>query len=180
MGFRTFKIPTESSYCCEDVSRIENYDKVIQSFKEETSEPMSGQDVFNNRWVIHHRLETRDLNGNPLDVLVSSPVLKARGLYYNRPASELIFLMEKDHYKEHWNVSNLEKQILMINESGQLYEYPVRKIYTDECIDLRDPDRTGISAADLMRVFHKYRKPKESDLIPLTKLRNKTSVILTI
>lgn len=44
-------------------------------------------------WDCHHRLE--------IDENKTQPQLKAEGRYYNRPASELIFIPESEHHKMH-------------------------------------------------------------------------------
>ena len=71
-----------NEYCCEDLSKIENYDKAI-----------TDQD---RTWHCHHRLEV-SANGE----VVSSEQLKRCGLYYHRPASELIFLTRSEHLRLH-------------------------------------------------------------------------------
>lgn len=48
-------------------------------------------------WEIHHRRES-DENGR---TLFTHKQLKEMGLYFNRPASELIFLTRSLHYKLH-------------------------------------------------------------------------------
>lgn len=53
-------------------------------------------DNFKN-WHIHHRFETHDENGILRDKPLSVKELKEKGLYYNRPASELIWLTNSDH-----------------------------------------------------------------------------------
>ena len=69
------------NYCCEDISNIENYNEAIAD-KTKT-------------WHCHHRLEIQ--NG----VSISIKELKSKNLYYNRPASELIFLTETEHKRLH-------------------------------------------------------------------------------
>ena len=66
-------------FCCEDISLIENYNKAIAN-SEQT-------------WHCHHRNET--------DFGLSMNKLKAMGLYWNRPANELIFLTESEHKSLH-------------------------------------------------------------------------------
>lgn len=69
-------------YCCEDLSLIENYNLAISD--------------KSNVWVIHHRFE--------LDCPVykaSMKDLKNFGLYWNRPANELIFLTRQEHQSLH-------------------------------------------------------------------------------
>lgn len=69
-------------YCCEDISNIENYDKAIAD--------------TTKVWECHHKFETMC----PLRPM-SVEKLKEQGLYYNRPASELIFLTKSEHRKLH-------------------------------------------------------------------------------
>ena len=66
-------------YCCEDLSLVENYDKAVSDTE--------------NIWHCHHRRET--------DEGLSYIELKNRGLYFNRPASELIFLTAHEHISLH-------------------------------------------------------------------------------
>ena len=67
-------------FCSEDISKIENYDKAIS-------------DKSKTVWDCHHKLEIK-LNK-------SYKELKEIGLYYNRPASELIFLTHSEHARMH-------------------------------------------------------------------------------
>lgn len=59
-------------YCREDISLIENYELALN---DETQ-----------TWHIHHRLEIQD------DKQVSVEELIEQGLYYGRPAKELLFI----------------------------------------------------------------------------------------
>ena len=68
-------------YCCEDPSLIENYDKAIADTTQ--------------RWEIHHRVEILPCGR------FSRDDLKKFGLYYKRPASELIFLTSSAHQQLH-------------------------------------------------------------------------------
>lgn len=61
-------------YCCEDISLIENYGKALNA---------------KTTWDIHHK---REITENK-----SKQQLIDENLYYNRPASELIFLSRKEH-----------------------------------------------------------------------------------
>lgn len=64
-------------YCCEDFSLIENFEKALE---DETTV-----------WCCHHKLgET-----------ISRKKLKELGLYFKRPASELILLTNSEHTKIH-------------------------------------------------------------------------------
>ena len=71
-------------YCCEDISKIENYE-------------LAKKDNFKG-WVCHHRLELIK-TGAVVDSTMQD--LIDRGIYYNRPADELIFLTRPDHSKLH-------------------------------------------------------------------------------
>lgn len=67
-----------SNYCKDDLSLIENYEEAVNSLEQ---------------WDCHHRLE--------IDLNLSAQELKERNLYFNRPASELIFLMHNEHTRLH-------------------------------------------------------------------------------
>lgn len=69
-------------YCNEDPSLIENY---LDAMNDETQ-----------LWHCHHRLEIQ-----PNGVKVSRNELLRSGMYYNRPANELIFLTETEHRRIH-------------------------------------------------------------------------------
>ena len=66
-------------YCCEDISLIENYNEAVNS---------------SEKWQCHHKLE--------ITLHKTSQELIEMGLYYNRPASELICLSEKKHKQLHY------------------------------------------------------------------------------
>ena len=70
-------------YCSEDMSLIENYKDAISDEE--------------RMWEIHHRREC-DENGR---TLFTCKQLIELGLYYNRPASELIFVTKSMHWKLH-------------------------------------------------------------------------------
>ena len=71
-------------YCCEDLSLIENYNEAVNSPEE---------------YVIHHRLEIQG------DKLLSRKELKEMNMYFNRPASELIFMTYSEHSRIHMQVT---------------------------------------------------------------------------
>ena len=68
-------------YCCEDPSLIENYDKAIADTAQ--------------TWEIHHRGEILPCGR------FSRDDLKKFGLYYKRPAAEIIFLTPSEHQRLH-------------------------------------------------------------------------------
>ena len=68
---------------CKDYQNIENYEK-------------AKKDNFKG-WHCHHRLETHNSDGERRLVDISQKELMALNMYYNRPASELIFLTTREH-----------------------------------------------------------------------------------
>ena len=68
-------------------SKIENYEE-------------AKADGFKG-WLIHHRLETHDSDGVLRLVELSPAELNALGMYYNRPASELIYMKKGEHSSLH-------------------------------------------------------------------------------
>ena len=80
---------------CKEYENIENYDKALK-------------DNFKG-WEVHHRLETHNSDGERRLVDIGYKELKALGIYYNRPAEELIFLTTREHSvlhtkgKQAWN-----------------------------------------------------------------------------
>ena len=72
---------------CKDYENIENYQKAkTDNFK---------------GWSCHHRLETHNSDGERRLVDITAAELQALGMYYHRPASELIFLTESEHSSLH-------------------------------------------------------------------------------
>lgn len=80
-------------YCAEDISLIENYKDAIN-------------DKF-YKWHCHHRLEIQE-DGQTYSVRQ----LKEKGLYYNRPASELIFLSPDEHFQLHMKYTEKYRNIV--------------------------------------------------------------------
>ena len=68
---------------CKDYENIENYEA-------------AKKDNFKG-WHCHHRLETHNSDGERRLVDITQKELKALGMYYDRPANELIFLTIKEH-----------------------------------------------------------------------------------
>lgn len=71
------------SYCSDEISLIENYHEAIADEE--------------RRWEIHHRKEC-DSEGRTLFTMKQ---LIEMGLYFRRPASELIFVTRSMHWKMH-------------------------------------------------------------------------------
>lgn len=83
--FRT----TRKNCFCSNPKAIENYGFAISDEK--------------HMWECHHRLETHFSDGTkrPRNAQLSTKELIALGMYYNRPAEELIFLTKSEHRKLH-------------------------------------------------------------------------------
>ena len=121
-GWRMINECNAKLFCSEDVSLIENYHEAIAD-----KEKM---------WDVHHRREC-DENGR---TLFTGKQLIEMGLYFKRPAAELIFVTRSMHWKLHREMlensgknvgkspSKIEKQsipILQFTKSGELVkEWP--------------------------------------------------------
>ena len=68
---------------CKEPEKIENYEK-------------AKKDNFKG-WECHHRLETHNSDGERRLVDITKKELIALGMYYHRPAEELIFLTAREH-----------------------------------------------------------------------------------
>lgn len=68
---------------CANIENVENFEKAkADNFK---------------GWCIHHRLQTWTSDGERRAVDITMDELNSLGMYYNRPAEELIFLTESEH-----------------------------------------------------------------------------------
>ena len=74
---------------CPHIENIENYE-------------LAKADNFIG-WDVHHRLETHNSDGERRPIDLTRFELQALDVYYNRPASELIFLKHGDHMRLHNN-----------------------------------------------------------------------------
>ena len=74
---------------CSHIENIENYE-------------LAKADDFIG-WDVHHRLETHNSDGERRTVDLSKAELIALGMYFNRPASELIYMKKGDHMRLHNN-----------------------------------------------------------------------------
>ena len=71
-------------YCCEDISKIENYEEAVNDITQ--------------IWDCHHKMELVK-TGAVVDSTRQD--LIDWGIYYNRPADELIFLRKDEHRRLH-------------------------------------------------------------------------------
>ena len=74
---------------CKDYQNIENYEK-------------AKKDNFKG-WCCHHRLQTWTSDGERRLVDITKKELITLGMYYHRPAEELIFLTDEEHGQLHQN-----------------------------------------------------------------------------
>ena len=83
-------------YFCKDYENIENCQKALA-------------DNFKG-WDCHHRLETHNSDGERRLVDITKKELIALGMYYNRPANELIFLPSSEHNSLHKKGKRLSEE----------------------------------------------------------------------
>ena len=84
----------------KEEGRIRKRQKYCINLEEVENYSLAKADNFIG-WDIHHRLETHNSDGERRLVDLTIDELKALGMYYNRPASELIFMPHKEHISLH-------------------------------------------------------------------------------
>lgn len=142
-------INNAKKYCSEDISLIENYHQAI------TDEE--------NYWEIHHRREC-DSEGR---TLFTKKQLKETNLYYDRPASELIFVTRAMHWKIHKEIR--EKNCKAIGKkngaiNGKKQSIPILQFSKDgtfikEWSSLNEADRQlGIPQSSITACLRYGRK----------------------
>lgn len=103
---------------CDDIENVENYEA-------------AKKDNFKD-WDCHHKLETHNSDGERRPVDITGEELKALGMYYHRPANELIFLTIKEHlilhHKGKPRSEETKKKISEANKGKKLSEERKRKI----------------------------------------------------
>lgn len=131
--------------CSEDPSLIENYDKAVADTE--------------NLWVCHHRLEL-DEEGKTVH---SKQELIDMGMYWKRPASELIFLTVSDHMALHMNDEVKEK---LSRLHKKLWRNPKRKrIMREKAQEKREQGLTltGIEQNASTAAYREYQKLQHRD-----------------
>ena len=128
-------------YCCEDVSLIENYDIAVNS---------------PDKYDCHHRFEIQ--NGKEISVRE----LKERGLYYKRPANELIFITHNEHTAMHGKFRCVNKGS-PANKGKHYFNNGKVEIFANECPEGFKPGRLP-------------RSKKWSDNISKSRLDNPTPI----
>ena len=119
-------------YCCEDLSKIENYEVALNSDKV---------------YVVHHRLEIQE-NG----VYLSSIDLIKQDLYFKRPASELIFLSKSDHASLH---ANNNTGFLGKNHTEETKQKISKSLYGKKRWPMLEETKMKIGAANKGKHNHK-------------------------
>ena len=87
---------------CKDIENVENYEKA------------KANDFVG--WCCHHRLETHTSDGKRRLVDIRQKELIALGMYYNRPAEELIFMKHSEHSSLHKPSDNTKKKLRAANK----------------------------------------------------------------
>lgn len=90
------------AYCCEDISKIENYNKAIADNTQ--------------TWDCHHRAEITENERRTKQELIDD------GIYWNRPAEELIFIPHSQHMSNHLRgrkLSNEVKKRMSLGRKGK-------------------------------------------------------------
>ena len=120
-----FCLEKVSAYCCQSFELIENYELCINDTK--------------NVWDCHHRLEIQE------DRLLTITELKEMGLYFNRPASELIFLTHSDHTRLHSKArvcsDNTRKKLSQLKKNNKYWLGKKHKEETKEKIRKANTNR---------------------------------------
>ena len=80
-------------------------------------------------WDCHHRLETHTSDGERRIVNITQKELIALGMYYNRPASELIFITKSEHnkFQEGWHHTEEVKEKIGKASKGRRHTKEAKK-----------------------------------------------------
>ena len=109
---------TRIAQYCKNPENIENYEA-------------AKKDNFVG-WCCHHRLQTWTSDGERRDVDITASELKALGLYWNRPADELIFLTRAEHailhQKGKHRSEETKKKLSEANKGKKLSEETKKKL----------------------------------------------------
>lgn len=144
-----------SKYCSDSIANVENYE-------------LAKADNFNG-WHLHHRLETHTSDGERRPVDLSKDELNALGMYYNRPASELIYMRNKDHIKLHHKGKRKETVSSEWYERNREYACARQRKY-----DKEHYEHKKAYMREYMRRYNQMKKAKNADLIALFQQQNET------
>ena len=139
-------------YCCEDIKKIENYEQALNDNTQ--------------TWDVHHRAEILPCGR------FSYKTLKKHGLYWNVPASQLIFLSHGEHMRLHnTGTSRSEETRRKVSEAQtgnkwcvgrKLSEETKRKI-SEAKKNISDETRRKLSEAR-RRYWEKQREQSKSSI----------------
>ena len=146
---------------CKEPEKIENYEKAkADNFK---------------GWRCHHRLETHTSDGERRLVDITPAELQALEMYWNRPASELIFLTISEHQILHtkgkqgyWKGKRLseehKKKLSEANKGKRLSEEHKKKIgEANKGKQLSEETRNKMSEAAKGKKFSDEHRRKLSE-----------------
>ena len=114
-------------FCCEDLSLIENYELAINDTTQ--------------TWECHHRGEVLPCGRFSIDDL------KKFELYFNRPASELIFLTPSEHRRLHFKgvprgpLSEEHKKAIAEAQSNKVLQFTKSGEFIREWPSIREASR---------------------------------------
>ena len=139
------------SYCKDDISLIENYDKAIND--------------KDNMWECHHILELHPDGSERF----SKQSLISLDLYYNRPANELIFIKQSEHRRLHMSnriVTKETRNKLSNSRQGMIFSKEHRdnlsKACKGRCSSTKDKPRSEFGIK-----FKEHYRLTKSDNIKL-------------
>ena len=128
---------TRIAQYCKDYENIENYEA-------------AKKDNFVG-WCCHHRLETWTSDGERRAVDITASELKALGMYWNRPADELIFLTTLEHAILHQKGKHRSE-----DTRNKISEAHKGKHFSEE-------HKRNISEGQRGEKNHNYGKPKSNE-----------------
>ena len=129
-----------NAFCSDPLELVENYQQAL-------ADDFAG-------WCIHHRLEIR-----PDGTRVSMQELKDNGLYYGRPASELVFMRNGEHTTLHWFGKSMPEEVKNKISQTRLQRIANGEIKVDTS-GLHTPEvRAKISIAAKKRLADKKNHP---------------------
>lgn len=144
---------TTKKYCSEPLENIENYDKAVADTK--------------HIWDCHHRAEILPCG------VYSRKDLKKFGLYWHRPASELIFLRHDEHIRIHGsNLSTKTKRRMAESHKGNLHSSETRRKMAESHKGRHLPDevRRKISESQKGKVVSQSTRLKMSRSVKMIRL----------
>ena len=129
---------------CKDIENVENFEK-------------ANADNFKG-WHCHHRLETHNSDGERRLVDITRAELIALGTYYNRPASELIFLTISEHRSLHQKGKKFSEE-----HKNKLSEAKKGKKFSEEHKNKLSEAKKNMSAETQKKLSEAHKGKKMSE-----------------